>query len=79
MPITIFKGVQHSNLFPDALFTAAWELVIFGPFALASIWVVQRFANVRKPTPRMPSTTPTREAEAENTWQRILKRSPRLW
>jgi membrane-bound metal-dependent hydrolase YbcI (DUF457 family) len=30
-PVTLFKGVVHRDLFPGALVTACWELLILGP------------------------------------------------
>ena len=31
MPVSLFKGVEHGNLYPGALYTALWELVLLGP------------------------------------------------
>jgi membrane-bound metal-dependent hydrolase YbcI (DUF457 family) len=31
MPLTLFKGVIHGDLFPGALYTALWELMLLGP------------------------------------------------
>ena len=33
-PITVFKGVNHSALLPDALYIALWELFIIGPIVI---------------------------------------------
>jgi len=30
-PVTIFKGVEHRNILPGALYTALWELVLLFP------------------------------------------------
>jgi membrane-bound metal-dependent hydrolase YbcI (DUF457 family) len=42
MPITAFKGVNHGNLFPDALFTAAFELMLLTPAAAAASYFSRR-------------------------------------
>ncbi len=31
LPLTLFKGVQHSNILPGALLTAIWEFVLLFP------------------------------------------------
>ena len=31
MPLSLFKGVEHANLFPGALYTALWEMLLLGP------------------------------------------------
>jgi len=33
-PVTIFKGVNHNDLLPDALYIALWELVIIAPIVI---------------------------------------------
>lgn len=34
LPVTIFKGVEHSNILPGALLTALWELLLLLPVTL---------------------------------------------
>jgi membrane-bound metal-dependent hydrolase YbcI (DUF457 family) len=37
MPLTLFQGVNHSSLLPDALYTALWEMVLLGPVVILFI------------------------------------------
>lgn len=36
-PVTIFRGVEHSNILPGALLTAAWEFVLLLPITVMFI------------------------------------------
>lgn len=40
--VTLFKGVEHSQILPGGLITAAWELVILSPLTLLTIFFSNR-------------------------------------
>ena len=42
MPLTLFKGVEHANLLPGALYTALWELTLLGPLTAVLVIVTKR-------------------------------------
>ena len=42
IPLTLFKGVNHGNLLPGALYTAIWELILLGPVTLYLVLITQR-------------------------------------
>lgn len=37
-PVTIFKGVEHSNILPGALLIAFWEFVFIAPITAVSVY-----------------------------------------
>jgi len=48
MPLTLFKGVEHANLLPGALYTALWEMLLLGPLTAILVVVTKRNAKHNK-------------------------------
>jgi hypothetical protein len=49
VPLTLFKGVNHGDLLPGALFTAFWEFIVLGPITgLAILLIRKKITSIRQ-------------------------------